>query len=143
MRPALLALLALAVTGCGVVYTSPTEKLEMSVLRYNDAVRWRNLEAAAEHVPAAKRRAYIDLRHKAGTDLTILDYDIAGVRQTEPNKKAEVIVQFTWNRLPSNVVETTTFKQEWEYGEDKIWWFVGQQEVEPPKGPEVKLEDRF
>ena len=138
-----LALFALLCSGCGVMYTSPTEKLQMSVLRYNDAVRWRNLEAAAEHIQPDKRRAYMDLRRKAGGDLTILDYEISGVRQTEPNKRAEVLVQFTWNRLPSNVVQDTTFKQEWEYGDDKTWWFVKQEAVAAPKGPDVRLEDRF
>lgn len=137
---------AVAATTAGCTpYQTPTEKLGQTVHRYNTAVRWRNYQAAAKHIPDADREAYLSKRRALTDDMRILEFEVGEVRQTEANKVAEVLVHFTWTHRASNVVEHTHFKQTWNYGENKSWALKEQKVVEAPdrKAREVPLSDRF
>lgn len=142
-RLAIIATLTTALSGCMGGYQAPAEKLENSVYRYNDAVRWQRYEVASGYLPVDRREDYVQTQREAGDDLKILEYEIDQVRQTTENAEAEVIVRFTWLRNPSNIVQRTTIRQTWRYGEDKTWLMVAREKIERRPPSEVPLVDRL
>ena len=106
--------------GCGG-YTSPGEKLQRAVFRYNNAVRWSNYAVAAEYIPADIREKYLSDRRDAANNLRILEFNIDEVRHANLASKAEVLVTYQWVKPSSNVVQNSTFTQHWHYGENKEW----------------------
>ena len=107
-------------SGCGG-YTSPGEKLQRAVFRYNNAVRWSNYAVAAKYIPEDTRQAYLAERRDASNNLRILEFNIDEVRHANLANKAEVLVTFQWVQPSSNVVQHATYTQHWHYGEDKTW----------------------
>lgn len=125
--------------GCGG-YKSPGEKLQESVLRYNDAMRWRRFEVASEYLPTAKREDFMDRQREQADRIRILEYDIDDVHQTVPNEKAEVVVKVKWLVSPSNIVQTIRVRQNWDYTAEKQWQLESAEEVKKkakPAGPAI------
>ena len=115
-----IVILAAVASGCGG-YTSPGEKLQRAVFRYNNAVRWSNYAVAAEYIPADIRQKYLADRRDAANNLRILEFNIDEVRHASLASKAEVLVTYQWVKPSSNIVQSATFTQHWHYGEDKVW----------------------
>ncbi len=107
-------------SSCGG-YTSPGEKLQRAVFRYNNAVRWSNYAVAGEYIPPEERAEYLADRRDASNELRILEFNIDEVRHANLASKAEVLVTFRWVQPASNIVNNSTFTQHWHYGENKIW----------------------
>jgi len=141
LRPMILLLLALV--GCSAAgYKSPAEKLQEAVFRYNNAIRWRNYTTASEYIPGPKRAEYIDQRRTLDGEIKVLEWEINDVKHVGDAGHADVTVTFTFTRRSSNVLESATFLQDWNYGKTKQWLMDGQTRVERQTKP-IKLEDRF
>ena len=126
--------------GCGG-YTSPGEKLQRAVFRYNNAVRWSNYAVASEYIPADKRAAYLADRRDSSDDIRILEFDIDEVRHGNLASVAEVLVTYKWVSPASNVVNITTFTQHWDYGDEKVW--ILKKRVRTERKRANSIEDRL
>lgn len=141
-RRILLALLVTSTlaTACGY-YRSPADKLRESVLRYNDAVRWRHWKAAAAFVPAQRRDEFISRKEAEAETFRITDFEVRDVRQEDEGDTALVLIEFAWHRYPSLQVHRTRMRQTWSY-ETGAWLLEKQEEVIVEEG-ELRPEDMF
>ncbi len=135
----LMTLIALggAALGCGG-YMSPTEKLDLAVLRYHDALRWRQYEVASTFIPDDKKKAYLETRRALDEDFRIHDVDVKEVRQVEAAKIAEVIIEVAYTETSSNVLERVKLMETWTYGEDRNWFLTKQEESKEKVKPKSK-----
>ena len=110
---------------------SSAERLQLSVMMYNQALRWGNIGDAASYIPDDKREEWTKRRRRLEETVVILDYDLVEVRHPDAAApKADVTVSFEWRGKSSNVVETGKFVQEWTYRDvDKRWFMIKQTEI--------------
>ena len=142
-RPLLSLIVLLGLSCSASPYESPTQKLQDAVTRYNHSVRWRNFEVAAQFVPQDKRDDYLAERADDQDAIKVLEYKLDEVRYLgDEERRAEVVVTFTYHQRFSNIVERATFLQDWRYGIGRAWTIAGQKKIER-KPKERKLESRF
>lgn len=143
VRPLTFLLLVSGLSACSAAgYQTPGEKLQEAVFRYNNSIRWGNYVTASEYIPTEERAAYVDRRRDLQGEIKVLEWDINDVKHIGESAHADVTVTFTYTRRSSNIMESATFLQDWNYGKNKQWVMDGQEKVERETKP-VKLEDRF
>jgi len=131
-----LAGLCLALCACqacgGNTALTTRERLQKSVTRYNQAVRWSNSDVAAGYLPAAERARYLE-EHSRPDAAAVVDYDVESVTPDYANDIAVVLVRFDWQDPDSITIRTTRIRQVWKL-EDKEWVLHSRTEVKERKG---------
>lgn len=98
---------------------------------YNNAMRWRNWEAAARYVPEDRRDDFMARKDGQGDRMRVTDFEVRDVRHDSRAKRAFVIVEFAWHRYPSLTMERTRLRQEWDFlGGRSGWVLRDQTEIE-------------
>jgi hypothetical protein len=128
---ALLALCACLACGGNTALTT-RERLQKSVTRYNQAVRWNNPDVAAGYLPLAERAAYLE-EHSRPDAAAVVDYDIESVTPDFTNEIAVVVVRFDWQDPDSITIRTTRIRQVWKLAEQE-WVLHSRAEVKERKG---------
>ncbi len=118
--------------GCGGA-ARMGESLVDTVTAYNQGVRWGRFPAAAAHVPAAERNAFLDDRDELAEDLRITDYELVGV-EPSGSRSARVHVKYTWFRNSEDIVRETHADQRWEQ-QGKAWIIVDERRLRGPAMP--------
>ncbi|MSP59185.1 MAG: hypothetical protein EXR72_02390 [Myxococcales bacterium] len=90
------------------------ETLLGSVRLYNDAVRWNQIDAAANHVDAAGRQRFIDRRSMLDGELEVSDYEIQRIDLDGKHEHAEVQVDVAWSLARRGILQKTLVAQSWE-----------------------------
>jgi len=137
-----LGLLAIvALTACGATQgLSKADRLKESVYLYNRAIRWRNLEAAAQHVEPTQRAAFLNERR--GDQTIVMGAEVLTVEPDYDNGVAEVVVGYEW-RDPSDIsVRATRVRQLWKLVDD-VWYLASRQEVKAKPDEKRAPESRF
>jgi hypothetical protein len=121
MRTALCALLLLAsvqLWGCGAS-VKRSEDLLYDVRTFQEGLRWRKYEMAADYVPAAVREKFLEAHDDVDDDLRIDDYELERVK-VDDEKIALVRVKYTWHLDSVGSVHNTVVEQKWER-QGKVW----------------------
>jgi hypothetical protein len=121
-RPLVWLLFLLAFPGCGGAQKA-NEDLVNDIRAFQEGLRWRRYEAAAEHIPPALRERFLDQHEEVDADLRIDDYDIQRVHVTDEHTRALVTVKFTWHLDSVGRVHDTVLEESWER-QGKIWRIV-------------------
>jgi hypothetical protein len=120
-----------------------TEDLVSDIREFQEGLRWRNYDRAADHVVAAQRARFLDAHDDLDADLRIDDYEVMRVTLTAQHTEALVRVKYTWHRDSVGKVHETIVDQKWER-QGKIWRIVGsehrQGDALPPETLPVESE---
>ena len=137
----LLALLLVA--ACSQSGAKKTEDLVADVKDFQEGLRWRDYDQAANHLQAEQRTRFLDAHDDLDSDLRIDDYEVMRVHLTDQRTAATVRVKYTWHRDSVGTVHETIVDQRWEL-QGKVWRITGsehkQGEELPPETLPVEAE---
>ena len=115
------ALVCLLLLGCGVGM-GKNEDLMFDVRTFQEGLRWRKYDMAANHVPAAAREQFLEAHEDVDEDLRIDDYELEQVKITDEG--ATIRVKYTWHLDSVGTVHDTVCEQRWER-QGKVWRIIG------------------
>jgi hypothetical protein len=118
--------LMVVVCGCAGGMTAQV-RFDRAVHKYNDALRWKRASVVASFLSDKAATQYLEKHSAFGADYRLLDYEVQSMRPVDQGKKAVSVVQYSWLRLPANVVEKTVLEQQWTEHEGR--WKIFKQEV--------------
>jgi hypothetical protein len=114
-----------ALLGCAGM-AKPTEDLMYDLRAFQDGLRWRKYEQAAQYVPPAARDRFLDAHDEVDADLRIDDYELERVKLDEGQLRALVRVKYTWHLDSVGAVHDTVVDERWEK-EGKAWRIVASE----------------
>ena len=130
MRALVLVLVVVAVGSVGLGACSSglskSQDLLTDVRSFQEGLRWRRYEAAANYVPAAAREKFLEAHDEIDQDLRIDDYELQRVKLEEAGEDALVRVKYTWHRESVGTVHDTVVEQRWER-QGKVWRVVATE----------------
>lgn len=133
----------LVIASCAQSGAKKTEDLVGDVRDFQEGLRWRNYDQAADHVVAPQRARFLDAHDDIDADLRIDDYEVMRVTVTGEHTEALVRVKYTWHRDSVGTVYETIVDQKWER-QGKVWRIIGaehrQGETLPPETLPVESE---
>jgi hypothetical protein len=113
-----LVVACLGTGGCGTA-AQRNEDLLYDVRTFQEGLRWRKYEMAADYVPAAIREKFLEAHDEVDGDLRIDDYELERVKLDEASA-ATVRVKYTWHLNSVGTVHDTVVEQRWER-QGKVW----------------------
>ncbi len=115
MRAAVL-LAILGTSGC-MTGDGMQTKLRDATTEYNRAVRWRDVDRAAEFLPAESQQAFLRKCEELGEELVVVDYELTRLDLDKTTGVAASRAQIWWHTDDSTVIETTAVDQLWQFHE--------------------------
>ncbi len=115
----LLAACVFAACSSGMIRAEFDKSLE----KYNELVRWRELDKAASFALPAISGEF-RARAEAAKGSRVIDYQVVDVRYDEKAREASTTVTYKYYSLATGLVHDMTDKQEWIYvgeGDAKGW----------------------
>ena len=104
------------------------EECKKNIKDYNKLLRWREIENAGMlYMDRALRDDFLknaeDIKKRG---VTITDFRILTMECLADKKTADAVVEFDYYALPSNRINTLTYRQNWRYlgSEEKKGWMV-------------------
>jgi hypothetical protein len=116
---ALAVLVAGSISGC-MTGDGMQTKLRDASTEYNKSLRWRDLDRAAEWLPADSQQAFLARQDEYAKELIVLDYELTRLDLDKRTGVAASRAQIWWHTDDSTVVETTTVDQLWQFHEGKF-----------------------
>jgi len=126
--------ICLVLAGCAASASKRTEDLVSDARAFQEGLRWRRYEEAAQLVPASVRAAFLDAHEEIDDDLRIDDYEIERVTLAADALHATVRVRFTWHLDSVGTVHETLLDELWER-QGKIWRILGTEHRRGPALP--------
>jgi hypothetical protein len=131
-----LLLLAACATGM-----KAQEDLMYDVRAFQEGLRWRKYDMAADYVPATTRERFLDAHDDIDGDLRIDDYELMRVKLAEDHEKADVRVRYTWHLDSVGAVHDTVVEQQW-VRQGKVWRIVASEHRRGEEMPRVLPRDK-
>jgi len=103
-----------------------TEDLMTDVRTFQEGLRWRKYEMAADYVPARAREKFLEAHDEIDADLRIDDYELERVKLEESKTAALVRVRYTWHLDSVGTVHDTVIEERWEQ-QGKVWRVVASE----------------
>jgi hypothetical protein len=91
------------------------------------AARFGRLDVAAGHTAPTARKAFLERRAGWGSELRIVDTELAGFDMNE-SSKATVYIDVAWVRIDEGVVRSTRIAQAWA-DQDGGWQLLRERRV--------------
>jgi hypothetical protein len=113
MRPVLLAsllLLPACLSGDGL-----SDKLRDATRGYNSALRWGDIDRAAEFLPATSQDVFMITQDEAREDLVIVEYDVTRLDLDHERGVAASRALITWHTEKMLIVKETIVDQLWQF----------------------------
>jgi hypothetical protein len=120
---------------CGGAQKQNEDLLE-HVRQFQEGIRWRKYDIAAEYLPARARERFIDTHDEIDKDLRIDDYELERVKVTDEHTRALVQVKFTWHLESRGIVHDTVLEESWER-HGKIWRVIASRHKHGAQMPEL------
>jgi hypothetical protein len=92
-------------------------KLRDATTEYNRAVRWRDVDRAAEFLPAESQQAFLAKCEELGEELVVVDYELTRLDLDKTTGVAASRAQIWWHTDDSTVIESTAVDQLWQFHE--------------------------
>jgi hypothetical protein len=118
------ALACLMFVACSSLGPSPQEILDRSVFTYNQHLRWKRFDKAASFVDKPGRDAFTKVFEGSEETLSIDDLELKSI-DYENDKRAKVVIEARYFKLPSVTLQKAKWVQVWERREDD-WWLIEQ-----------------
>jgi len=123
-----IACLGFCLLACSSITPSPQEVLDRSVFSYNQHMRWKRFDKAANFVDKPQRDDFTKTFESSDEVLNIDDLDLKSI-DYETAQRAKVTVEARYFKLPSVTLQKTKWVQIWELRDDD-WWLIAHA-----KGP--------
>jgi hypothetical protein len=138
-RPAALALRAVllaamsALASCSLGYLNPNflltgearERVEEAAIRYNNSLRFGNLEMAVQWVKPDMRRSFLELfGEQAQAPIRFTDVEIQSIEFGPARGEARILLHARLYRLPSVHEVALLDEQQWHYDPDATAWYI-------------------
>lgn len=132
-RLVLLASLTSALAACSLGYLNPNflidnearDRVEEAAIRYNNSLRFGNLEMAAQWVKPDLRRDFLEVfGAEASSPIRFTDVEVQQIQFGPARGEARILLSARLYRLPSVSEITLVDEQEWHYDPDAGSWFV-------------------
>lgn len=92
-------------------------KLRDATTEYNRALRWRDIDRAAEFLPAESQQAFLRMHEEFDEELVVVDYELTRLDLDKTNGVAASRAQIWWHTDASTVIESTAVDQLWQFHE--------------------------
>lgn len=117
----------LMLTACAAAtQANLSEEFDTSVKAFNRMVRWHDIEnAGMTYIDPALRVRYLQQAEslkKRG--LSVADFRIVTSQYLPENKSGAVLAEFDYFMMPSNILKTISYRQEWVYQENIKSWIL-------------------
>jgi hypothetical protein len=132
-RLALLACLLCALGACSLGYWNPNfllskeayERVEEAASRYNNSLRFGNLEMAARWVKPELRRSFLQVfGEQTDSPIRFTDVEIQQINFGPGRGEARILLSARLYRLPSVNEISLVDEQEWHYDPEAQDWFI-------------------
>ena len=133
-----LFVLALVVCGACSGGMSRTEDLLTDVRTFQEGIRWRKYDMAADYVPAASRERFLEMQEVIDKDLRIDDYELERIKVEEGQTAARVSVKYTWHLDSVGTVHDTVVEERWER-QGKVWRVVASEHKRGEEMPRAQV----
>jgi len=136
LRGALASALVLMSSGCALGYYNPhfwipseaKTRVEEAAFRYNNALRFGNLEMALKSVEPESRDAFLAaFDADAPRAIRFTDVEIRSVTMGPEREQARVLISMRFYRLPSVQEIAVTHEQRWRYDPKDALWYVSPE----------------
>jgi hypothetical protein len=115
-----------------------TEDLMTDVRTFQEGIRWRKYEMAADYVPAAARERFLEAQDVIDKDLRIDDYELERVKLESGQTAARVRVKYTWHLDSVGTVHDTVVEERWER-QGKVWRVVASEHKRGEEMPRAEV----
>lgn len=95
-------------------------KLRDASTEYNKSLRWRDLDRAAEWVPADSQQQFLARQDEYSEELVVVDYELTRLDLDKQTGVAASRATIWWHTDDSTVVEETTVDQLWQFHEGRF-----------------------
>ena len=116
MRAPLLLILAAALTGC-MTGDGLQEKLRNASSGYNRALRWGDIDRAAEYLPSKSVNAFLETHDATSEKLVIVEYELTRLDLDRELGVAASRAQISWHTERQLIVKSTVVDQLWQFHE--------------------------
>ena len=103
-----------------------SEEFDKSVKSYNRMLRWHEIEnAGVTYIDPKLQEEYLkqaESLKKRG--LTFADFRILTSTCLPENNSGDVLAEFDYYMMPSNVIKTRSYRQEWAYQDSLKRWIL-------------------
>jgi hypothetical protein len=125
---ALAVLLPFLAAGCASVTQRKLnpEGLREAVVKFNDAVRWRDYQQAALWVSAVQQEAYWRQTEDLRDDVRIVDYQIQRVDYDANTASGLVTLRYRFYKVQNPQLQFKNVQQRWQYDEQEANWRIVQ-----------------
>jgi hypothetical protein len=117
------------------------EDLMYDVRSFQEGLRWRKYDMAADYVPAPSRERFLDAHDDVDADLRIDDYELMRVKVLDDPARAEIRVKYTWHLDSVGSVHDTVVEQSW-VRQGKVWRIVASEHRRGEEMPRVLPRDK-
>lgn len=141
MRQMTWLLLVWGLAGCSGGAGKQNEDLLENVRTFQEGIRWRKYDQAAEYLPSAARERFLDTHDDIDSDFRIDDYELERVKVTGEHTRATVQVKYTWHLESRGIVHDTVLEESWER-QGKTWRMIAFHHKHGESMPAIfELED--
>ncbi len=132
-------LASLAWTGCSSSASQSTA-LRDSVTEYCSALRWGQLERAANFIPDTLRDAFLRQKRRAQVEVQIHEYEVRSVNHEAGSGRAKILILAVWSRMADPVTHDEMLEQTWEMAGNH-WQMTKQRTVKASEEGPVEPGD--
>jgi hypothetical protein len=119
MRAVVLVLVSTVLPAC-MSGDGMQTKLRDATTEYNRSLRWRDVDVAAEYLPAESQMIFLAKHEEMGEELVVVDYELTRLDLDKTTGVAASRAQIWWHTDDSTVLETTMVDQLWQFHEGKF-----------------------
>jgi hypothetical protein len=95
-------------------------KLRDATTEYNRSLRWRDVDRAAEFLPADAQQRFLARQEDVEEELIVLDYELTRLDLDKQTGVAASRATIWWHTEDSTIVEDTTVDQLWQWNDGKF-----------------------
>lgn len=119
MRAAVLVLVSVLLGAC-MTGDGMQTKLRDASTEYNRSLRWRDVDVAAQYLPAESQQIFLARHDEMDEELIVVDYELTRLDLDKTTGVAASRAQIWWHTDDSTVLETTMVDQLWQFHEGKF-----------------------
>lgn len=112
----LLVLVGLLAGGC-VSADGMNTKLRDATAGYNRALRWGDIDRAAEYLPATAQQTFMNRQDEIRERLVVVDYEITRLDLDKQTGIAASRAAITWHTDDTTIIKVTMVDQLWQFHE--------------------------
>ena len=136
--PAMFALLLAAGCASG---DGMQDKLRDATSGYNGAIRWGDLDRAAEYLPAESQKAFLARIEKTEDELVIVDYEVTRLDLDKKTGVAASRAEIHWHTDRRLILEVTHIDHLWQFHEGRFVLVDERRAAGKPLGVFAESED--